>query len=302
MSPRAERREEAAAARRWRGVRAGHVVLAAALLGGCPRKEPPAAPPPDAGAVALAEAGAEPDDGSALAALEPFDAWAPARVAIALDVDWENRYADAPRFTYSWPGLPALSLDGQRVVVAAAEPVRSNDPSLRLVTLRVDDREESSTMLQATREYRETMYPPYVDYPSPGVTDPLFRKLIKDIDRRIASANASLASHRPIPQCKLEREGDAGVRVAATCAGLRVTLEQHHLTVIGRAGHVRLDRSVAAWKSDPTGLPPGYETTQELRAMYGSADLGIVVVQLDRVAARSYGQGFARWHVVKLGP
>lgn len=280
-------------------VRAG--VLLLLLLAGCPKKKPPPTPTAteqDSGVTASADDAGIEDAKIA----EPFDAWVPDHPQLALKIDWENRYADAPRFEYTHLGLPALSADGQHVVVSGVENERTQDPSFRLITLGAnDDREESSVLLQNIREYREAMYPPDIDYPTPAQTDPIFRKLGKEIDGRLANANASLSHHQPLPPCKITRDGEAGIRLTAECQGLQITYEQHHLRVTGHAGHVRLDRSVAQWKN-ATPLPVGYDSHEELRSMYGDAAHNVLVVEIATVATRYYGVLAPRWHIVKLGP
>jgi hypothetical protein len=299
-----EVREEPTAHERFAFVRAFALSFLIPALAACPKKPPPPTPAAstvDAGEVAVAvDAGAVDLDA---AVAEPFDAWVPDHPKLTLEVDWENRYGDAPRFNYKPLGLPALSPDGQRVVVPGTENDRSQDPSFRLITLLADDREESSVTLQNVREYRDAMYPADVDYPTPAITDPVFKKLAKDVNKRLADATATLAAYHPLPPCRLVREGEAGVRITAECVGLQVVYEQHHLRVIGHGGHVRLDRSVAAWKLPTVALPPGYDQKEELHAMYGDAAHNMLVVEMMSVAmARYYGGTAARWHIVKLGP
>lgn len=277
------------------------LALLALLLAGCPKKQPP--PPP---AVTEADAGEITDASSQSAELadvfeEPFDAWVPERPSIVLKPDWENRYDNGPKFVYETLGLPALSPDGQRIVVSGTEIDRTADPSFKLITLLADDREESSTVLQTTREYREALYPSTVDYPTPEVTDPIFRTLIKTVNKRLSDASATLAHHTPLPPCRLEPKDDAGIRLHATCVGLSVTYEQHHLHVIGRGGHVRLDRSVAAWK-DTVPIPGAVGWHDEVKGIYGDAAHSVLVFKISTVAQRYYGNLSPKWHVVKLGP
>jgi hypothetical protein len=280
-------------------VRSG--VLICLLLAGCPKKPPPPAPAAaaDAAVATVDDSGVDLD----AAVAEPFDAWVPDHPKLALKIDWENRYGDGPRFEYSHAGLPALSPDGNHVVVSGSENERTQDPSFRLVTLGAnDDREESSVLLQNIREYREAMYPPDIDYPTPAQTDPIFRKLGKQVDDRLATANATLANHHPLAPCKITKEGEAGVRLTAQCVGLEVLYEQHHIHVVGHGGHVRLDRSVAQWKSAPSALPAGYESHEEIRGIYGDATRNVLVFEMISVATRYYGVLAPRWHIVKLGP
>lgn len=277
--------------------------IAASLMLACPRKKDP--PPPvvaDAAQARASEEDASVSD-AAVTALPPLDAWVPEHASITLTADWRDRYNDGPKLEYTTLGLPALSADAQHVVVHGREDDRTPDPSLRVITLSVaEDRQESSSTIQALREYREALYPSSVDEPTPALIDAEFRKLIKEVDKRIASTNASLASYAPIPPCRLEPQDDAGVRLAATCAGLFVTYEQHHLRVVGRGGRVRLDRSVAAWKTPPTTPLPNVEYTQRVEAIYGDAERAIVVFKFQIAALRYYGATPSVWHVVKLGP
>jgi hypothetical protein len=275
----------------------------ALMLGGCPKKTPPPAPAAEEhdASVATQELDASVDLDAETA--ERFDAWVPEHPTITLKPDWENRYNynDAPRFVYEAVGIPAIAPDGQRIVVTGMEYDHSNLPSFRIVTLRLDDREESASTIQSEREFHDALYPPNVDFPTPEITDPIFRTLIKSVNKRLLDVNATLVHHQPLPPCRLEPQDEAGIRLHATCVGLSVTYEQHHLHVVGRGGHVRLDRSVASWKR--TAPIPGLTGVKdEVRAIYGDASHNVLVFEIETIAQQSYLFISPKWHVIKLGP
>ena len=275
-----------------------------ALTLGCPKKSAP----DQAAAPAVTEGAAAATDGDADApsAYDFADASA-AKAEVVLKVDWINRNRDAPDMKYTTPGLPAVSADGQLIVVPHEEETGAY-PNLSLLTLRAwDEQPQGNTVIQTVQEYNETLYPPYVDWPTPGITDPKFRDLLKVVDRRIASTNAQLASWRPLPKCRVEKDEDeaedAGADDAATpvlggglgggsrfggfaapppmgpdggvarhrqvihCPGLEIIHDRHRLRVVGRGGRVRFERKTN-WRKP--GAAPGYG--------YGAVPASVVVV------------------------
>lgn len=321
ISDRGPRGEQTRPAGRPSSVRLVRACLALSFLPaltlGCPKKSGTEGTPAP---VASSVVGGPAEEGGAPIASE-FDASTPAKPEVSLKTDWVNRSGDAPDIKYETAGLPALSADGQLVVVPHHEE-NAAYPNLQLVTMRAfDEQRVGTTVIQTVQEYYEALYPPYVDWPTPSITDPKFRDLFKVVERRIASTNAQLAAWKPLPKCRIEEPendedpdgGDAGAADAGSarkrevihCPGLEIIHDKHRLRVVGRGGHVRFERKTT-WRRPgwvyPGSAPTSINVVDKLDAIHGDAAHGVLVVHVTyEVTPRYYGRGMQpEWHVIKL--
>lgn len=282
------------------------------LLFGCPKKHEPAN-----GGAPAAEATVQASSADDAGAPDPveWDASVPGKVEIVLKTDWLHRNGDAPTIAYDTPGLPAVSPDGQLVVV----PVHEENPfaSLQLWVLRSHDEQRTDlTVIQTVQEYSEALYPPYADWPTRGITDARFRDLFKVVERRIASANEQLAAWKPLRQCRIEEPDksmdEAGVdagwaqaRQVIHCPGLEIVYHRHRLRVVGRGGSVHYERKTnwrhPGWVSAGR-MPASMTVVDRIESVYGDAAHGALVVRVAYdVTPKYYGrQGDVEWHVVRI--
>lgn len=307
--------EHAGSPGRPSGVRLVRSCLAFALLPvvlpGCPKKPAPA----DGGApVAETTVGAGPAGDAGAPDPVEWDASVPDKAEVVLETDWIHRAGDAPAIVYDMPGLPAVSPEGQLVVVPFHEA--NPFPSLQLVVLRAQDEQRTNlTAIQTAWEYSEALYPPYADRPTRAITDARFRDLFQVVGRRIAAANAQLAAWTPLRKCHIEEPDkageDAGVdagsprpRQVIRCPGLQITYDRHRLRVVGRGGNVRYERKTS-WRRPSWVYPTrmGAMTfADSIESVHGDAAHGVLVVRVTYdVTPKYYGRGAeAEWHVVRL--